>query len=512
MSFFEKKNQETFATWHTLPASPAPNDNSFLLLFFKKEVLPFLCIALLSGCDLAPAYHVPVLHVATSYKEAGAWHVATPADAAPRGPWWQMFGDPVLNGLEAQVDTGNPSLAASLASFQQARAIAAEAYAGIFPTLSLGGQVTTNRQSNRRPLRGANEPNQYLANTIDVQANYEIDFWGRIANAVRAGRAAAQASAADLAFARLSLHAELANDYVTLRGLDAQAHVLTDAVQAYDRALDITQARYAGKIAPRIDVTRAQTQYHDAQASLTDTAARRALIEHAIAVLIGKQPAELTIPDARWSLREAHVPPGLPSTLLERRPDIASAERLVASANATIGETRAAFYPTISLNLLYGLQDTGFNLFSLPNDMWSVGPGLVMPLFEGGLRNAEEAAAMAAYRQTVANYRATVLAAFQDVEDALSQLRLLAQETGQEQLAVDAARQTVAMTTNLYKDGATNFLDVVVAQTAELQAEQTDVDLRTRRMQACVALVQALGGGWTRSDMPALKKLMANAD
>jgi NodT family efflux transporter outer membrane factor (OMF) lipoprotein len=506
MFFFEKKNQKTFATWPTPPASPAPTVKSFLLLFFKKEVL---VLTLLSGCNLAPPYHVPVLHVAATYKESGTWQIATPADTLPRGPWWQMFGDPGLDGLEAQVDTGNPNLAAALASFQQARAIAAEAHSGVYPTLSVGGQFTTNRQSNRRPLRGEHEPNQYLANSIDVQANYEIDFWDRIANAIRAGRAAAQASAADLAFARLSLHAELANDYVTLRGLDAQAHVLANAVQAYRRAMEITQARYAGKIAPRIDVTRAETQYRDAQAALTDTAAKRALVEHAIAVLIGRQPAELTIPDARWSLREAQVPPGLPSTLLQRRPDIASAERLMASANATIGETRAAFYPTISLNLLYGLQDTGFNLFSLPNDMWSVGPGLVMPLFEGGLRNAEEASAMAAYRQTVANYRATVLAAFQEVEDALSQLRLLAQETGQEQLAVDSARQTVAMTTNLYKDGATSFLDVVVAQTAELQAEQTGVDLRTRRMQACEALVQALGGGWTRTDLPALKKLIA---
>jgi NodT family efflux transporter outer membrane factor (OMF) lipoprotein len=449
------------------------------------------------------------MHVTADYKEAGIWQPAMPADGVPQGPWWQSFGDATLNRLEAQVDTGNPDLAASLASFQQARAIAAESFSGVYPTLSLGGNITTNRQSDRRPLRSQGQPNQYLDNSIDVQANYEIDFWDRIANAVKAGRAAAQASAADLAFARLSLHAELASDYVDLRGLDAQARVLESAVQAYRHALSLTQDRFAGKISSGIDVSRAQTQLDNAEAGLTGITAQRALMEHAIAVIIGRAPAELTIDPAPWDLREAAIPPGLPSTLLERRPDIASAERLVAAANATIGETRAAFYPTISLNILYGLQDTGFNLFSLSNDMWAVGPGLVMPLFEGGLRDAEEAAAVAAYKRTVANYRSTVLTAFQEVEDALSQRRLLAQEAAQEQAAVDAAKQTVGMTTNLYKDGATSFLEVVVAQTAELQSEQNEVDLRTQRMQASVALIRALGGGWDRRDLPALKHLMS---
>jgi NodT family efflux transporter outer membrane factor (OMF) lipoprotein len=447
------------------------------------------------------------MHVPVAFKEAGVLRPAVPSDAMPRGAWWKIFGDPTLDGLEQQVDGGNPDLAAALAAFQQARAIAAEALSGIYPNLAVGGNITTNRQSARRPLRSPRQPNQYLDNTIDIQAHYEIDFWDRIANAIRAGRAAAQASEADLEFARLSLHAELASDYATLRGFDAQERVLQNAAQAYGRALEITQARFTGKIAPRIDVTRAQTQLDSAQAALTDVVSRRALVEHAIAVLIGKAPAELTIPSGRWALQEAEAPAGLPSTLLERRPDIASAERLVFSANATIGETRAAFYPTISLNLLYGLQDTGFNLFSLPNDMWAVGPGLVLPLFEGGLRDAEEAAAIAAYHQAVAQYRGTVLSAFQEVEDALSQLRLLATERKQEADAVAAAQQTVTMTTNLYKDGATSFLEVIVAQTAELQAEQTDVDLRTRRMQSCIDLIRALGGGWDRRDLPSLKPL-----
>ena len=449
------------------------------------------------------------MHVAFDYKEAGYWQKATPADDVPRGAWWTVFNDPTLNQLEPQVDTGNPDLVSALAAFQQARALATEAFSGVYPTLSVGGQITTNRQSARRPLRSASQPNQYLDNSIDIQAHYEIDFWDQIANAVRAGRAAAQASFADLAFARLSLHAELADNYINLCGLDAQARVLGNAQRAYSQALALTQARFAGKISSGIDVTRAQTQLDNAEASLTDVQSRRALVEHAIAVIIGKTPAELTLAPAPWHLQQADIPPGLPSTLLERRPDIASAERQVFAANATIGQTRAAFYPTISLNLLYGLQDTGFNLFSLPNDFWTFGPGLVMPLFEGGLRDAEEAAAFAAYHRAAANYRATVLSAFQEVEDALSERRLLAEERTQEQAAVTAAQQTVAMTTNLYKDGATSFLEVVVAQTEELQAEQADVDLRTRRQLASLALIRALGGGWTTADLPSMKHLGA---
>ena len=461
----------------------------------------------LSACDLAPHYHVPLTQVPVSYKEAALWQQAAPADAVQRGAWWRAFDDPELDRLEQQVSGGNPNLAAALAAFQQARAIAAEAESGLLPTLAIGGNVTTNRQSAHRPLRGRNEPNQYLANTIDAQANYTVDIWDKVANSVKAGRRAAQASAADLAAIDLDLHAELASDYVALRGLDGQTLVLRDAVAAYTQALQITQNRFAGKISSGIDVARAQTQLSGAQATLTESLARRALLEHAIAVLIGRPPSTFSIPPTDWALHQPDLSAGLPSTLLQRRPDIAAAERQAAAANAMIGVARAAFYPTLSLNLLYGFQDTGFNLFSLPNDIWTVGPGLALPLFEGGLRNAEEQAALAAYRQAAANYRETVLAAFQQVEDALSQQRLLATEMQQEAAAVNAARQTVTMTTNLYKDGATDFLDVVVAQTAELQAEQTLVDLRTRRMNASVQLVRALGGGWQLSDLPAAGKL-----
>jgi NodT family efflux transporter outer membrane factor (OMF) lipoprotein len=482
--FSEEKNQKTFGSWRGLLGA---------------------AVFLVAGCDLAPKYQVTPTVVPVAYKEAAAFAPAHPLDAVPRRAWWRVFADPTLNRLEPLVDSANPSLAASLAALSQARAFAAEARAGLFPTLSVGGQINTDRQSDRRPLRGAHEPNQYLDNAIDAQAHYEVDLWDRVANSIKSGRRAAQESAADLETTRLSLHAELAADYITLRGLDAQARVLQNAAGAYRQAVRLTENRFAGKIASGLDVSRAQSQLGKAQASLTDIGVRRALVEHAIAVLVGKLPSQLTLPPADWTLALPEIAEGLPSELLERRPDVASAERQMAAANATIGVARAAFYPTLSLDMLYGLQDTGFNLFSLPNDVWAVGPGLAMPLFEGGLRNAEEGAAIAAYRLAEAHYREAVLGAFQEVEDALAQRRLLAVEARQEDAALQAARQTLAMDMTLYRDGATNFLDVVVAQAEELQTEQAAVDLRTRQVQSDLALVRALGGGWNRGDLPDFK-------
>jgi NodT family efflux transporter outer membrane factor (OMF) lipoprotein len=477
----------------------------WFFLLDKNRFLPCLLAGCVAGCDLAPHYHVPLTKVPVAYKEAVAFTPAQPADRMPRGAWWMLFDDPTLSTLEGQMDSANPNLAAALASFQRARALAAEADAGLYPTLSVGGEVNYNRQSDHRPLRGRNQPNEYLNSTISAQASYEVDLWGEVANSIKAGREAAQAAAADLESIRLSLHAELAADYVALRGLDAQAAVLRNAVGAFGQALTLTQNRLAGDISSGIDVSRAQTQLSAAQAALTDVEEKRALEEHAVAVLVGRVPAALQIPPADGTLEQPDIAPGLPSTLLERRPDVAAAERAMAAANAEIGVARAAFYPALSLNLLYGFQNTAINPFSLPDELWSIGPGFVMPLFEGGLRNAEEAAAVAAYRLALGQYRQTVLTAFQEVEDALAQLRLLGQEFQQEQAAVAAAQRTLSMTTNLFKDGATNFLDVVIAQTSELQSEQALADLRTRRVEAAVALVRALGGGWTRQDLPGEK-------
>jgi NodT family efflux transporter outer membrane factor (OMF) lipoprotein len=456
---------------------------------------------LAASCDLAPKYHTPVVAVPVSYEEARPWQRAVPADTLPRGDWWSIYNDPLLNKLESRVDTANPDLAAEASVLDQARALVAEAQAGLLPNIGIGAHVSANRQSNRRPLRGRDQPNQYMDNGIDTQATYEIDFWDKIANAVKAGKLSASATAADLETLRLSLHAELASDYFTLRGLDALAALLARTVESYRQAAQLTQNRFAGKIASGIDVSRAEAQLDDAEAQASDIAARRALSVHAIATLIGVPPADLSIPPQPVPVHVPVLEAGVPATLLQRRPDIASAERLVAAANAEIGVVRAAFYPNISLNLVFGFQDTGFNMFSLPDSFWSVGPGLTLPLFEGGLRTAEVDAARAAYLQAVAAYKATVLDAFAEVEDQLAELHWLGNEQRQEDDSVAEAQKTLNMAINLYKDGATNFLDVVVAQTAELQAERNALDIRTRRVTASVSLIRALGGGWDRTSL-----------
>jgi NodT family efflux transporter outer membrane factor (OMF) lipoprotein len=472
----------------------------FWLLFSKENCVIFpLC---LGGCDLAPKYHTPIVQVPVTYTESQDWRPATPSDALPRGAWWQVYNDPLLNTLEVRLSTENPSLAAQAAIYDQARAVVAEAEAGLLPNIGLGAHISQDRQSNHRPLRGRDEPNQYMDNAINTQATYEIDIWHKVANAVKAGRASAIASAADLETLRLSLHAELAHEYFTLRGLDALSGLLKNTVDSYQRAVTLTHNRFVGKIASGVDVTRAAAQLDDAQAQASDIAARRAQTVHAIAILIGVPPAALTITPEPVPVRVPAVQAGLPAQLLQRRPDVAAAERLVAAANAEIGVTRAAFYPNISLNAVLGFQDTGFNLFNLPNSFWSVGPGISLPLFEGGLRTAEESAAVAAYKEAVASYKGTVLNAFADVEDQLALLHWLGQEQRQEDAAVADARQTLDLAFTLYKDGATNFLDVVTAQTAELQAERGALNINTRRVLASVALIRALGGGWTAADLP----------
>lgn len=459
-------------------------------------------VLLLAGCNFAPQYKLPVVSVPTPYKEAAVWRPAQPLDEIPRRNWWTLYHDPLLDRLEPQISTENQTLAGTLALFEQARAYAAEAEAGLFPEIAVNAALSTNRQSENRPLRGRAQPNEYGANTIDAAASYEIDVWGRVRNAVAAGKAAAQASAADLATLRLSLQGELANDYLTLRGLDEQARLLADTVSTYTRALELTQNRFAGKIASGIDVSRAETQLDAARAQVSDVAARRALLEHAIATLVGQPATLFSIPGGRLPAHLPNIPPGLPSTLLERRPDVAAAERRMKAANAVVGVARAAFYPAISLSLIGGWQDTGLGFFRAPNEFWSLGPSLALPLFQGGLRNAEEEAALGAFRQATANYRGAVLQAFQEVEDNLALLGWLAQEARDEVRAADAARRTLDMSLQLYREGAVSYLEVVTAQTAELSAEQATLDLDTRRLEASVSLIRALGGGWERQDLP----------
>jgi NodT family efflux transporter outer membrane factor (OMF) lipoprotein len=464
---------------------------------------------LLAACSLAPDYKPPAVAIPTAYKENagtpnGPWQPAKPSDALPRGDWWRDYRDTTLDTLEAKIDIDNPDRAVALARYDQARAYAAQANASMFPFVSIDASASRDRQSDQRPTRGAGQPNQYGANTIDAQISYDFDFWGKIRNTVADARAMSQASAADLEGVRLGLHAELATDYVKLRGLDAEEKLLNDTVAAYSKAATLTQDRYQGKIASGIDVSRAQSQLDSARALISDVAADRALLEHAIASLVGQPASNFTLAPAVVTVPIPHTPLALPSTLLQRRPDIAAAERQVAAANAGIGVAKAAFYPDISLGLMGGFQDTGsvHNLLMAPFSFWSLGPQLAAPLFEGGLRHAQEAGAYAVFDQASNQYRSTVLAAFQEVEDNLALLNHLGQEGQDEASAVAAAEHTANLSLNLYKNGALSYLDVVVAQTDALQAERTQIALNTRRLEASIHLVRALGGGWSTASLP----------
>jgi NodT family efflux transporter outer membrane factor (OMF) lipoprotein len=461
----------------------------------------------LAGCNLAPPYRAPVVAIPTSYKEAGPWQQARPADSQPRGTWWNEFGDRTLDGLEAQVDEANPDLVAAEAAYTQARALAAEAEAGLFPYLEVGGSLSGNRQSANRPLRSGSQPTYYGANTIYTQASYEVDLWGAVRNAVASGKAQAQAGAATLESVRLILHAELASDYVLLRGLDAEIKLLDDTVVAYNRALELTRNRAAGAIASGLDVSRAETQLDTARAQKSDVIARRAVLEHAIARLVGLPASTFSLPPDVTAIPVPSVPSGVPSSLLLRRPDIAAAERRAASANALIGVAEAAFYPRFTIAAGGGFQDTGLNLLSLPNSFWSIGPAISLPIFEGGLLRAQEAVVKAQFDAAAADYKATVLDAFQEVEDNLARLHWLSQEAKEEDAAVVAAQRTLGLSMNLYRDGAVSYLEVVTAQTAALDAQRAALNLRTQRLAATVGLIRALGGGWSTADLPNSRQL-----
>jgi NodT family efflux transporter outer membrane factor (OMF) lipoprotein len=459
-----------------------------------------LATCALAGCSLAPAYKAPLVDVPDSYKEAGPWQTAAPADQHERGDWWRDYGDAILDDLETRIDAANPDLAAALDRYAQSRAYAAETRAGLFPEVDAIAGATHNRQSDHRPLRSASQPDEYKDNLVGAQLSYELDLWGRVRNLVAAGEATAQASAADLASVRLSLHAELANDYIALRGLDAQEKLLDDTVTAYARALDLTQNRFVGGAASGLDVARAQTQLESARAQATDVQARRALYEHAIASLVGTPASKFSLPVRVVELSQPEIPTGLPSTLLERRPDIAAAERRTAAANANIGIARAAFFPSITLSAIGGYENTGgAGWLSAPNSFWSIGPRAFLTLFDAGRREARVEQVRAAFDEAGEHYRAVTLSAFQQVEDNLALIHLLGEEARSEDAAVASAQRTLNLALDRYRNGAVSYLEVVTSQTDALQAQRRSLGLRDRELQASVGLVRALGGGWAQT-------------
>jgi outer membrane protein, multidrug efflux system len=460
--------------------------------------VPFVA-CLLSACDLAPRYVPPAVAIPAGYQESKDWTLATPSDSVPRGKWWQIFHDPVLDDLEDQVGAANQDLKVAVAQFDEARADARTAQADYYPTLDAGGSAARVGLSRNvaNPLRNG----AYSSGSLGLDFNYEIDVWGRVRNQAKAGVDRAQASAGDLATVDLSLHAELATDYLILRGDDDEQDVLDRTVENYRKALELTQARFKIGYAARLDVSAAEAQFEGARTQATEVRLKRANLEHAIAILTGQPPAGFALSAKKLDATPPEIEPVLPAVLLERRPDVAAAERRVAAANADIGIAKAAYYPAFNLNALFGVEAAMPNrIFTAPAEAWSLGPSAFLNIFDGGRRNALNDRTRASYDEAVAQYCQTVLNAYGEVEDNLASLHLLAQELVTQQASVTAAAESTGQATRLYSGGLDSYYTVIVAQNIELTARLTQIDIQTRRMTADVGLMKALGGGWQRKD------------
>lgn len=476
-----------------------------------------LALVTLAGCAVGPDYHRPDVATPAAYKEAQDWKPAEPQDESARGNWWEIYGDAELNALVPQVAVANQNIRAAAAQYRQALALLGGAHAGYWPTVS--GNLSDSRGQGTAPSTtgtAAVTPGAPIRNTtrLSLNVSWEADIWGRIGRNVESDEAAAAASAADLQAALLSAQATLVQSYMQLRNNDAQRRLLEQTLAAYERSAQITRNRYEAGVAGRVDVAQAETQLKSTQAQLIDLGAQRAQLEHAIAVLVGKAPADFALKPTAALPVLPPPPAALPSALLERRPDIGAAERRMAAANAQIGVARAAFFPALTFSAAGGYQNSSLSqLLTLPNRFWSLGPALALTLFDGGARSAQQESAVAAYDKSVASYRQTVLAAFQEVEDSLAALRVLGDEAAVQQAAARSAAEALALTENQYRAGTVSYLNVVVAQAAALGAARGDLDVAGRRLLANATLLKALGGDWrSPAEIPSSRNGHARID
>lgn len=457
-------------------------------------------MAFAAACSVGPDYSRPLVTTPANYKETDAAATAQSIDDVIKTKWWEMFGDAELNALEEQVDVSNQNVAQAEARYRQARALVASARAAYFPTVTVGVGVTRQQlPTNVGPGPGKVTP-AFTEHTLPIDVSWEIDVWGRIRRSVESSEANAEANAADLEAAKLSARAELAQDYFLLRIVEAQKQLLDATTVAYQKSVELTTNRYNSGVASRGDVLQAETQLKTTQAQAIETDVQRAQLEHAIALLIGKAPADVSIPVAPIKTTPPALPAGAPEEILNRRPDVAAAERLMASANAQIGVAEAAYYPNVSVNTTGGFESSNLaKWFSWMGRFWSAGVSMTETLFDGGLRGAQVDQARAAYDASVASYRQTVLTGYQEVEDSLAAQRILAAEAQAQDAAVEAAQQSLAVILNQYQAGIVSYLNVIVAQTIVLNNQVTSVNILGRRLNASVLLVKALGGGWKTS-------------
>jgi NodT family efflux transporter outer membrane factor (OMF) lipoprotein len=466
-----------------------------------RLLLPLFAL-FMHGCSFITPYQQPIVVPVKDAWQDGLWKEALPSDELPRGAWWRLFGDKKLNELQEKMERNNPTLAIAVARFDQSTAFVRQLGAALYPSLDVDAGITRNRQSDHRPLRNPNQPEFYNANTVNTLLSYELDLWGRVRNSIVAGQATAEASAADLESTRLSLHALLAENYIRLRNVDAQSNLLGASIQVFEKNLTFVESRHSGGIASGLDVARAETQVNIVKAELSDLKIQRAVYEHAIASLVGESATAFKIPPVSDLdlIKPPRIPVGLPSTLLQRRPDIASAERKTEAANARVGVARAAFFPSFSLSgSSIGFQNTGgSDWFTAPNLFWSIGPRMIFNIFDGNLRRSQVDQAKAVLDQAGQEYRAVVLQAFQQVEDELVRLKYLKEQTMEQNAAAISAHKAETLADYRYKNGAVTYLEVSTAQTIALQVNRGLLALRTQALVASVGLIRGLGGGWSK--------------